>query len=135
MNCHPGWQFRYFRLPNRPPKDGRRPKNERLRVGDELGDDLGHDLGGQKILLNCHRVQYSTVHVLQFVTISVVTVTEKDCIKIPTQGRLTSVSRSGPLKSHPFANPLDLAPHRRASTGLCTLEHCGSGMSYAERWN
>ena len=33
---------------------GRRPKNERLRVGDELDDDLGHDLGGQKILLNCH---------------------------------------------------------------------------------
>ena len=29
---------------------GRRPKNEQLRVGDELG----HDLGGQKILLNCH---------------------------------------------------------------------------------
>ena len=44
---------RIFRPPNRPPKDGRRPKDERLRVGDELGDDLGHDLGGQKILLNC----------------------------------------------------------------------------------
>ena len=29
---------------------GRRPKNEQLRVGDELG----HDLGSQKILLNCH---------------------------------------------------------------------------------
>ena len=50
-----GWQFnRIFRPPNRPPKDGRRPKDERLWVGDELGDDLGHDLGGQKILLNCH---------------------------------------------------------------------------------
>ena len=45
----PGCQFnRIFRPPNRPPKDGRRPKNERLWVGDELGDDLGHDLGGQK---------------------------------------------------------------------------------------
>ena len=44
-----GWQFnRIFRPQNRPPKDGRRPKDERLRVGDELGDDLGHDLGGQK---------------------------------------------------------------------------------------
>ena len=44
-----GWQFnRIFRPPNRPPKDGRRPKDERLRVGDELG--------GQKILLNCHPV-------------------------------------------------------------------------------
>ena len=45
----PGWQFnRIFRPPNRPPEDGRRPKNERLWVGDELDDDLGHDLGGQK---------------------------------------------------------------------------------------
>ena len=44
-----GWQFnRIFWPPNRPPKDGRRPKDERLRVGDELGNDLGHDLGGQK---------------------------------------------------------------------------------------
>ena len=50
-----GWQFnRIFRPPNRPSKDGRRPKNERLWVGVELGHDLGHDLGGQKILLNCH---------------------------------------------------------------------------------
>ena len=50
-----GWQFnRIFRPLNRPPKDGRRPKNEQLRVGDELDDDLGHDLGGQKILLNFH---------------------------------------------------------------------------------
>ena len=39
---------RIFRPPNRPPKDGWRPKDERLQVGDELGDDLGHDLGGQK---------------------------------------------------------------------------------------
>ena len=55
--CVSGWQFnRIFRPPNRPPKDGRRPKDERLRVGDELGNDLSHDLGGQKILLNCHPV-------------------------------------------------------------------------------
>ena len=50
-----GWQFnRIFGPPNRPPKDGRRPKDERLWVGNELGDDLGHDFGGQQILLNCH---------------------------------------------------------------------------------
>ena len=48
------WWWGFFRPPNRPPKDGRRPKDERLQVGDELGNDLGNDLGGQKILLNCH---------------------------------------------------------------------------------
>ena len=53
--CSTGWQFnRIFRPPNRLPNYGRRPKNDRLLVGDELGDDLGLDLGGLKILLNCH---------------------------------------------------------------------------------
>ena len=48
----PSTTWRQFKRIFRPPN--RRPKDERLWVGDELGNDLGHDLGGQKILLNCH---------------------------------------------------------------------------------